>query len=128
MSVNARMLCIIKPIVCDVLAHCCLCSYIFSPQYNVHAYVYVISSCCTILCTIIPLYISFTADVPQCPELPFFPNGAITYDPDMTAPHDVDTVATHTCDPGFVLIGSETRVCLEARRWTGLFPPVCRRT
>ncbi len=76
--------------------------------------------------SIIPLYISFTAGV-QCFALAFIPNGAITYDPDMTAPYDVDTVATHSCDPGFRLLGSETRVCLASGRWSGSIP-VCLST
>ncbi len=42
----------------------------------------------------------------------------------MTPDFDVDTVATHTCDPGFRLSGSETRVCLDTRRWSGI-TPVC---
>ncbi len=68
---------------------------------------------------------SFTA---QCPELAPIPNGAISYDPDMTADFDVGTVATHTCNDGFILgIGSETRTCLDTRRWSG-FTPVCRGT
>ncbi len=62
---------------------------------------------------------SFTA---QCPPLPPLLNGAITYAPDMIADYDVDTVATHTCNPGFTLSGFETRVCLAERRWSGLVP------
>ncbi len=63
----------------------------------------------------------------ECPALAPIPNGAITYDPDMIAPYDVDTVATHSCYPGFHLVGSETRVCLDTGRWSGLIP-VCRGT
>ncbi len=63
----------------------------------------------------------------ECPVLPFFPNGVITYGPDMIAPYDVDTVATHTCNEGFRLLGSETRVCELGGRWSGL-DRVCQRT
>ncbi len=59
-----------------------------------------------------------------CPALPSIPNGAITYAPDMTAPYDVDTVATHSCDPGFRLSGFETRQCLAGGIWSNLVP-VC---
>ncbi len=67
---------------------------------------------------------SFTA---QCPELAPIPNGAIAYSIDMTPDFDVDTVATHTCFDGFLLIGVDTRVCLASGRWSGLIP-VCQRT
>ncbi len=90
-------------------------------------HVYVISSCYNILCTIIPLYISFTVVVVECPALAPIPNGAITYAPDVTAPYDVDTVATHTCDPGFLLSGFETRQCLAGGIWSNLVP-VCLST
>ncbi len=69
-------------------------------------------------------FFSFTA---QCPELAPIPNGAITYGPDMTADFEVDTVATHSCDSGFLLSGPETRVCLDTRRWSRRIP-VCRGT
>ncbi len=42
----------------------------------------------------------------------------------MTAPYDVDTVATHSCDPGFRLSGFETRQCLAGGIWSNLVP-VC---
>ena len=71
------------------------------------------------------LCISFTAV--ECPALQPIPNGAITYGPDTIAPFDVGTVATHRCNDGFVLVGSETRTCLFGSRWSGLIP-VCRGT
>ncbi|XP_064387691.1 uncharacterized protein LOC135335916 [Halichondria panicea] len=62
----------------------------------------------------------------DCPALAPIPNGAIAYDPDTIAPFDEGTVATHTCNDGFMLgAGSETRTCLETGRWSGLIP-VCR--
>ncbi|XP_064387646.1 adhesion G-protein coupled receptor G6-like isoform X2 [Halichondria panicea] len=61
-----------------------------------------------------------------CPALAPIPNGAITYGPDTFADFDVDTVATHTCNDGFILVvGSETRTCLVGGRWSGLIP-VCQ--
>ena len=64
----------------------------------------------------------------ECPALAPIPNGAITYGPDTIAPFDVDTVATHTCNDGFIQVaGSETRTCLTGGRWSGLIP-VCGRT
>ncbi len=60
----------------------------------------------------------------ECLELAPIPNGDITYDPDVTAPYDVDTVATHSCDPGFRLSGFETRQCLAGGIWSNLIP-VC---
>ncbi len=72
------------------------------------------------------MYTTFTAV--ECPALPSIPNGAITYGPDTIAPFNVDTVATHSCNDGFILgIGSETRTCLVSGIWSGLIP-VCRQT
>ncbi len=45
----------------------------------------------------------------------------------MTADYDVGTVATHSCNNGFILgAGSPARVCLVSSRWSG-FTPLCRR-
>ncbi len=63
----------------------------------------------------------------ECRELPPLINGAITYAPDMMADYDVDTVATHSCNEGFVLLGFETRECLLGGIWSNLAPR-CRRT
>ncbi len=72
------------------------------------------------------LFTQFFPFTAQCPELAPIPNGAITYGPDMTVDFDEGTVATHTCNDGFILgAGSETRTCLETGRWSG-FIPVCR--
>ena len=41
---------------------------------------------------------------------------------------NLDTVynstATYSCDPGFQLVGVETRICLESAVWSG-DPPAC---
>ncbi len=72
------------------------------------------------------VYTTFTAE--ECLALQPIPNGAITYGPDMIADYDVGTVATHTCNEGFVrVVGSENRTCLVGSRWSG-FTPVCGRT
>ena len=67
-------------------------------------------------------FLSFTG---QCPALAPIPNGAITYDLDTNADFDVDTVAFHSCNTGFLLFGSYTRVCLDTGRWS-LLIPVCK--
>ncbi len=54
----------------------------------------------------------------ECPALAPIQNGNITYGPDMTADFDVDTVANHSCDTGFRLSGSDTRVCLVGGIWS----------
>ncbi len=59
----------------------------------------------------------------QCPELPIILNGAIMYShPNF----DIGTLATHTCDPGFRLIGPQTRVCLLSATWSDQ-SPACQR-
>ena len=40
----------------------------------------------------------------------------ISYSPDVTAPYSVDTVATYTCNPGYMLVtgpGDEMRTCMD---------------
>ena len=40
-------------------------------------------------------------------------NGVVMYNADMMANFDLGTVATHSCDNGFVLMGSLTRTCMD---------------
>ncbi len=92
----------------------------FHKFYSRYSTMCVISSCST--CSLLynrhsPLHAALV-----CPALAPIPNGANTYAPDVTAPYDVDTVATHTCDPGFLLSGFETRQCLAGGIWSGLIP------
>ncbi len=50
----------------------------------------------------------------ECEPLPDFPNGMISYAPDMTANYSVGTVATYTCDSGFRFVpgvGNRMRHC-----------------
>ncbi len=72
---------------------------------------------------IIIIIFSFTE---LCQELALLENGVITYAPDMTPDFNQGTVATHTCNPGFILDGLMTRVCIGLAIWTGT-APVCRR-
>ena len=44
-----------------------------------------------------------------CDELAEVANGMISYSPDMTAPYSVGTVASHSCNPGFELIGEDDK-------------------
>ena len=64
----------------------------------------------------------------ECPALPPIPNGVISYAPDMTPDYNVDTVATHTCNPGYLLLGPglgpDTRQCFAGGTWSGV-TPVC---
>ncbi len=77
-----------------------------------------------VFCTLLSNFASFYSA--GLSRLAPIPNGAIRYGPDMTADFDEGTVATHTCNEGFMLgAGSETRTCLETGRWSGLIP-VCR--
>ena len=55
----------------------------------------------------------------MCPDLDLLVNGVISYDPDMNPPfRDIGTVATHTCDNGFALVGVGTRECQSGTTWT----------
>ena len=69
-----------------------------------------------------------------CDELGMIANGVIVYTGDMTAPHDVGTVATYSCNPGYELVinpGSEMRSCDDAGDGSGATfsgqAPTCER-
>ena len=47
-----------------------------------------------------------------------FTNGVISYSPDTT-PRLEGTVATHSCDVGYVLSGGSVRTCQSDRTWSG---------
>ena len=40
-------------------------------------------------------------------------NGTVTYATDTMANFEIGTVATHSCDVGFILLGSVTRTCMD---------------
>ena len=57
-----------------------------------------------------------------CEELPEIENGEISYAPDSEGPeYDLGTVATYTCDGGFMLVGSAQRICQNGN-FTGIEP------
>lgn len=66
------------------------------------------------------------------------PNGMISYDTDPDPPPDtmfnVGTVATHSCDVGFSLVGDTTRTCMDDPEseflgmWSGNAPSCERKT
>ncbi len=69
----------------------------------------------------------------ECPALSEIANGVISYAPDITPDYNVNTVATYTCDEGFVLRGgNEMRTCVDAGggssigRFNGV-APTCER-
>ena len=52
----------------------------------------------------------------ECHPLLSIANGIITYTPDNTSNYVLGTVATYSCNAGYVLalsVGSETRTCME---------------
>ncbi len=69
----------------------------------------------------------FILPTAQCPLLLPILNGTIKYSSNLIAGFNVETVVTHSCDDGFLLVGSEIRVCLDTGRWSGL-TPVCQCT
>ena len=63
-----------------------------------------------------------------CVDLPPIPNGMIVYDMGGP-PRPIDTVATHSCNDGYLLNGAMTRTCVESGG-TGIFDgvaPTCDR-
>ena len=52
----------------------------------------------------------------------------IAYTVDITPEFDIGTVATHTCDAGFALVGDMTRTCADDNQaavvgaWSGSAP------
>ena len=59
-------------------------------------------------------------------------NGLIVYSSDITPEFEIGTVATHSCDAGFALVGGMTRTCLGDNQvdiigvWSGS-APTCER-
>ena len=52
----------------------------------------------------------------ECPPLPNIANGVITYNATGTPNYALGTVATYSCNAGFVLdlsVGSEMRTCID---------------
>ena len=61
----------------------------------------------------------------MCQDLPPLENGEIVYSSEES-PRAVGTVATHRCNPGFVLVGVINRTCEENTEFSGS-PPTCER-
>ena len=63
-----------------------------------------------------------------CPALDELENGQVTYNVDITTDFALDTVATHTCNEGFSLVGRSTRTCMDDDQadtngvWSGVAP------
>ncbi len=77
---------------------------------------------------------SIFLSVVVCAELEMIANGVIVYNDDMTAPYDVGTEATYSCNPGYELVinpGSEMRSCEDAGDGSGATfsgqAPTCER-
>ena len=67
----------------------------------------------------------------MCNELEAIANGIISYAPDnQGSEYNLETVATYSCNDGFVLVGpNETRNCVEVETF-GEFngvAPICER-
>ncbi len=87
--------------------------------------IYLLGACCPIFC--VPLFYYYCSFTAQCPELPLLLNGFIRYGPlDFTSPYDIGTLASHSCNLGFRLVGVETRVCQLTMDWSEE-APVCER-
>ena len=58
-----------------------------------------------------------------CPDLSAPENGDIEYD---TIQHVYMSRAIYNCDSGYMLEGSDTRMCQRNSEWSGT-PPICKR-
>ncbi len=71
----------------------------------------------------------------ECPLLPPFSNGVITYMPDMDETFALETFATYSCTAGFFLNvsnGNKVRTCMNDNRMDAIGmwsddPPICVR-
>ncbi len=59
----------------------------------------------------------------MCNELPAIENGMISYAPDSEGPeYELDTIATYSCNVGYMLIGSPERTCESSGNFSGVAP------
>ncbi len=61
-----------------------------------------------------------------CSDLTALTNGMIGYNMGTVSPKPVGTVATYTCNPGYILNGGTTRTCGSDGVWSESVP-VCQR-
>ena len=73
-------------------------------HYSIYLYIHSDNKPCTSNLTSLSTAI-------ECPALVNLTNGAILYASDTTAPYDFETTATHSCNPGYFLVGEKTRSC-----------------
>ncbi len=64
-----------------------------------------------------------------CPPLNSISNGSIAYSPDSPQRFTFDTVAAHSCNEGYYLVGRGIRTCVGdgstiLGQWSGV-PPMC---
>ena len=78
------------------------------------------------------LIVCHNAEMLTCPSLAPLPNGVITFTPgtDNTNVIGPGSMATYSCNLGYVLVGQTTRLCISlhegaASDWTG-YAPICR--
>jgi len=64
----------------------------------------------------------FMLTVDFCSSLEAPENGAVAYSPAGGPLYDVDTVATFTCNMGYMVTGDATRVCTSGTVWSGSSP------
>ena len=69
------------------------------------------------------LFVFTTLYTVVCLALPSLANGMITYSDETRG---LDSLASHTCDPGYGLMGGNTRTCQNDGMWTGT-APTCER-
>ena len=77
------------------------------------------------------LYSTYFSTAIECPSLNIT-NGMITYAADTTPEFEIGTVATHTCNARFALVGDMARTCMDDDQadvvgvWSGS-APTCER-
>ena len=54
----------------------------------------------------------------DCDDLPAPDNGKLIFSAGTT----FGSIVTYSCNPGYKLVGLETRTCLEDKTWTGTAP------
>ena len=60
-----------------------------------------------------------------CQDLAELENGVIVYNTEES-PREVGTIATHSCNEGYILVGVVNRTCLESTEFNES-PPTCQR-